>query len=382
MVAMYPVAYRTAAAIALGGLRGAPGGVVGFAAGAVLTALYLAWELSKRKPLIPDVFIDYGRGPHGGDPFGFQVDRRAGGLHTVGSGAQGSDYVEDLSKWLPVPNPALHGWSRESTCREDGTPTGDWYIAPGQDHTCWVQQAGVFAPWNASLVDDTAAHQDAHENTDIGFPHRGTTRTIYFHTGGNADVVNEPDITASDTVIVPIEGSQEPVSYAESPGSDRGNRVPAVAGAVPVQRPQDRLTRLGAGITLQTILSTSAARSVAAPAVREVKLHITMFGRPLGVEFIGALFEALDLVDALYAGFFPNRKPPFRNSVDKLEFILTHIDEIDWQVVASVIEDQLDDFAIGLSGRVLAAMGAAAGLPFGLGTFVRAADLNILGRDR
>lgn len=354
MVAIYPAAYRTAVAVALGGARGAPGGVIGFVGGAVLTAAYLAWQLSKDKPYNPPL-----------------IDAPREGFATAEEAAASENIVYE-----PIPNPALHGWTMEIDCDPaaagPGATTGDWSIWPGTQHTCWVQQGGIWHPWDPDLIDPDFVHQDVHAGWLNGFPHRQWTYKIYSHEGtGNLDLKNEPLLDAPSMTVRALEVErQKPVSYAESPGSDRG-----YTNVIPVRRSLDRHIRLAAGINLASVQSRPAVRAVALTTTSEVKLHIRMFGLPIGVEFLGALFEALDLIDAMYRGLGPEGKDLQNpNSLEKLDFIIQNLDKIDWEVVARVIEDQMQDFAIGLQGKVLAGMGRSAGLPFGLGTILGASN--------
>lgn len=109
----------------------------------------------------------------------------------------------------------------------------------------------------------------------------------------------------------------------------------------------------------------AAPRTTGLSKTHEMKIHLTMFGVPMGVEFIGALFEVLDFIEALYRGLDPG---PWHNptTIQMLDWILRHLDEIDFETVGRVLEDQLQDFAIGLGGRAAAGLSRAAGLPVGL----------------
>ncbi len=382
---MYPVAYRTAVAIALGGVRGSPGGVVGFAAGAALTAAYLAWQLSKDKPYNPPLH-DRWQGRRKSSnievrPEHYEAYKAALRELRIKLGSARADrlWAEEFQNaasedFRPIPNPALHGWSMEIDCAPSapggGAPTGNWAIFTGHQHTCWVQQAGIWNPWNPASVDPDIV-QDFHSEWLNGFPHRGWTYKIYSHEAtGNADLLNEPTVDAVPHTVLPSKAEQKPppYSFAGSPGASRG-----YTDVIPLRRAQEKRIRLAAGVNLKAILNRPAVRARPVANVVEVKLHIRMFGLPIGVEFLGALFEALDLIDAIFRGL-PTGGLGHMNSIQKLAFIIDNIDQIDWQVVARVIEDQMEDFAIGIQGRILGRMGAAAGLPFGLGTIAGAAN--------
>lgn len=369
MVAMYPVAYRSAAAVLAGGVRGAPGGVIGFAAGAALTAIYVAYELSKRDAIVPPQ-LDVKEEPK-----------------TVAQAIAQAQFGSIPGGWPAY----LHGWVPELPGHVGRGPNPYglyWAKFQSHNHTIYHSQAGGWAAWGAGVNPDIA--QDFHlASGALWTPEHGGSRActyvIFTHEAtGDDDLLNEPEVFGKTSAeifgsgtaakLVPIPNAI-PHSSAASPTSQRGYSLPLLTAAQPV-RQQDRTTRLGAGITLNTVQSTSAARAVPAANVVEQKLHIRMFGLPAGIEFIGALFELLDLVDAIYKGLIVGYpKQPFRNSIDKLEFILANWRDIDWKVVAFAIEDQMEDFAIGLQGQALAGMGAAVGLPFGLGTIGRAGGL-------